>query len=933
MRSNRHSSVARTIVAAIGMCCLFGGAVAQTPLGAGDIAFTGYNSDNPDDFSFVLLKDVQAGTTITFTDRGWQAAGGFRPGESTIILTFAADRVTGEQFRVPFTTGIFLDFSGMSAGTSTGPNLNLTSSGDQLFAFQGPEPLDNSPGEQAKFIAALQMNGGWDGDATSDNTSALPPGLSDGVNALAIVPKVDNARYNCSITGPDAAALRAAIHNQANWQGNNNARFALPAPCDMTCGLGTDNRAPLVFCPFELEVFLDDACDYTIEDYRSSVFATDNCDPNFTLSQSPAPGDVVSGNTLITITARDVYDNTSTCSFQLFVTDDIAPQILNCPGDQTALAGQGCLFTLPDYTGMLTAFDNCDPNPEVMQNPVPGTQISQSTTIVLTVMDESGNSSQCSFQVILQDGTPPRVLCSVDRFAIAGVNCSFMLPDYRSQILVVDECDPTPEIIQSPAPGAVVYGDTWISFKISDASGNQESCGFNLYLQDLTPPTLQCQTQHAVALGNDCTAIMPDLRSTVTLNDNCDPNPTLTQIPAPGQPLTGNTFALFFAADASNNVNFCFAPVFVRDETPPTLVCRAPTLALGSNGNYDIQPADVIESMSDNCGPVTVLSIEPATLGCEDAGLTVPVTVTVRDAAGNTASCTTSASVSDVVNLPSAWTSTGIGTNGGSAVFRNCDESFILYSLGFSSGAADAIQFVHRTLCGDGEIIARVADVGPPGAAAGVMMRETLQPGSRKAALKLRSPAFLVREVRGAPNTPHNSQQFPNPNFHPWLRIVRQGNVFTGYSSANGTNWDFRFASTIAMAQCIHVGIFVESVNQAALASAVIDNVSFSGSSTPLWEGTPDLRATAQVETESMEVFPNPASGTTQLLWKGEFPQEGMQLTMMNGLGRVMWTRTWSADEGYALQIPLSGLPAGVYLIQATGERGARQTARIVVDR
>lgn len=933
MRTNRPSAAARLFGVAIVMCCFLGSALAQTALSVGDIAFTGYNSDNPDDFSFVLLKNVQAGTTITFTDRGWQAAGGFRSGESTITITFAASRVAGEQFRVPATTGIFLDFWGMSAGTGAGPNLNLTASGDQLFAYQGAEPLDNSPAEQAKFIAALQMNGDWDADAVSDNTSARPPGLTNGVNALAIIPKVDNARYDCSATGPDVDALRAAIHDQANWLGDNNVRFALPPPCDLTCGLGTDNRPPLVFCPFEIEVFLDAACDYTIEDFRSQVYATDNCDPNFTLTQSPAPGDVVSDNTLITMTATDMFNNSATCSFQLFVTDDIEPQILSCPGDQTAVAGQGCLYTLPDYTGMLSAFDNCDPNPEVLQNPAPGTQISQSTMVELTVIDASGNSNTCAFMVILEDRAPPVVFCSVDRFATAGANCSFTLPDYRSQLFVMDECDPNPLVAQSPAPGTTVFDDTWISFKITDASGNEESCGFSLYLQDFTPPTVQCPTQQLnVSFTANCEAEMPDYRSLVTLSDNCDPNPTLTQLPAPGQALTGNTFALFLATDASNNFNFCFVPVFVRDDTPPTLVCRAPTLALGSSGTYALQAADVIESMSDDCGPVTVLSIEPAILGCEHAGLTVPITVTVRDAAGNTASCTTSATVSDVVNVSSPWVSTGIGNNGGSAVFRNCDDSFLLFSAGFNLGAADAIQFVHRTLCGNGEIIARIASVGPPGAAAGVMMRETLQPGSKKAALKTNHNSVVLRDVRFSTNLQTTFQQYPNPGFHKWLRVVRQGNSFLGYSSANGVNWEPRFVANILMGQCIEVGLFVESINQVTLANAVIDNVTFTGSATPLWGG-PELQAMAQNETENLKVYPNPASDMTQVHWDGELPEQGLQLTLMNNLGRVVWTRAWAAGDGYTFQAPLNGLPPGVYLLQAADAAGARRTARIVVDR
>ena len=44
--------------------------IAQTTLEAGDLAIIGFNGDNPDQFSFVLLVDVTANTEITFTDSG-----------------------------------------------------------------------------------------------------------------------------------------------------------------------------------------------------------------------------------------------------------------------------------------------------------------------------------------------------------------------------------------------------------------------------------------------------------------------------------------------------------------------------------------------------------------------------------------------------------------------------------------------------------------------------------------------------------------------------------------------------------------------------------------------------------------------------------------------------------------------------------------------
>ena len=61
-------------------------------------------------------------------------------------------------------------------------------------------------------------------------------------------------------------------------------------------------------------------------------------------------------------------------------------------------------------------------------------------------------------------------------------------------------------------------------------------------------------------------------------------------------------------------------------------------------------------------------------------------------------------------------------------------------------GTADAFQFVYQPLTGDGQIVARVASVQntAPWAEAGVMIRDTLTPGSRHAALlaKLKSPLW-----------------------------------------------------------------------------------------------------------------------------------------------------------------------------------------------
>ena len=88
-----------------------------TVLAAGDIAIVQYNTTTTDAFTFVFLRDVEVGTTVNFTDNGWQAAGGFRPGEGTV--TYIAP-------------------SAITAGTTvTLSGLNLDDAGDQIIAYQG----------------------------------------------------------------------------------------------------------------------------------------------------------------------------------------------------------------------------------------------------------------------------------------------------------------------------------------------------------------------------------------------------------------------------------------------------------------------------------------------------------------------------------------------------------------------------------------------------------------------------------------------------------------------------------------------------------------------------------------------------------------------------------------------------------------------------
>ena len=161
-----------------------------TLLSVGDIAIVQYNSSTTDSFTFVFTRDVEAGTVVNFTDNGWLAAGGFRAGEGTVTYTAAA----------AITAGTIVTLTG----------LNLDDAGDQIIAYQG----DPATPTILYVVDLADGNNTVAGDATNDNTTALPPGFTLGLNAVAV--GFDNAIY----AGPNrgsAAELSRAVSNSANW--------------------------------------------------------------------------------------------------------------------------------------------------------------------------------------------------------------------------------------------------------------------------------------------------------------------------------------------------------------------------------------------------------------------------------------------------------------------------------------------------------------------------------------------------------------------------------------------------------------------------------------------------------------------------------------------------------------------------------------------
>jgi hypothetical protein len=204
------------------MAFVTNGVIAQSPtpeptvLGPGDVAIIGFNFDNPDEFAFVLLKDINPNTKIIFTDFGYSNVthkflttdGGSEGYIEWVDLTKSLSK--GEIIKI--------------IPNSTDTNFSLHENGDQIFVFQGSTITPY-------LIFGINSQGGfWITDSETplnQYNSHLPDSLNP-TNSIAI-PHIDNAIFagGNSFTSPSAAL--AEIVKTSNWTRSDSPRLTMPS--------------------------------------------------------------------------------------------------------------------------------------------------------------------------------------------------------------------------------------------------------------------------------------------------------------------------------------------------------------------------------------------------------------------------------------------------------------------------------------------------------------------------------------------------------------------------------------------------------------------------------------------------------------------------------------------------------------------------------
>jgi regulation of enolase protein 1 (concanavalin A-like superfamily) len=220
-------------------------------------------------------------------------------------------------------------------------------------------------------------------------------------------------------------------------------------------------------------------------------------------------------------------------------------------------------------------------------------------------------------------------------------------------------------------------------------------------------------------------------------------------------------------------------------------------------------------------------------------------------------------------------TSTDVNTGlSGSTNVIAPGQSYAITAAGGDIGGsnADGYRYAYESITGDFDVQVQVSSLQAvqSGTRAGIMIRTSNDPGAQMVFVGATASGgyrFNYRTTAGAVGTyvSYGTLTFPNA----WVRLVRAGNVFTGYYSTDGINWIKMQSLTLPISTTIDLGLAVCSHTTTQTATAVFNSFNMNAATVtvPPTNPTPTDPTSGGTPTDPTGTTPTsggtPTSGTT----------------------------------------------------------------------
>lgn len=261
--------------------------------------------------------------------------------------------------------------------------------------------------------------------------------------------------------------------------------------------------------------------------------------------------------------------------------------------------------------------------------------------VTLTVSDDGGNSSTCQAVVKVSDAIAPVAVCApqvkvlVDNYG----HSSLTLADVDQGSY--DNCSTANIRVDRTEFNCSDLGIRTVTLTVEDIFGNVSTCETIVKVADETGPTVACDYQSTVSLGDDGTATIQAIQLDDGSYDNCSPTLQyrLDKYTFNCSDLGAPQLVTLTVEDEHFNTNSCQVEMTVADKRPPVAVClESITIPLDSLGAFILIPEILDAGSFDNCSTNLIFTADKDTFTCADLG-NHTVVLTVQDQSGNTNLC------------------------------------------------------------------------------------------------------------------------------------------------------------------------------------------------------------------------------------------------------------------------------------------------------
>ncbi|MEQ1675561.1 MAG: HYR domain-containing protein, partial [Chitinophagaceae bacterium] len=358
-------------------------------------------------------------------------------GTATGTLTGLTQGSTGKCGTALVGTGV--------ANQSLNTNWATNMTGSWTISFWlGPNQVDNNPSYLFGDVSAGSFRAFYGGAALTNNMllrggtgdvliTGVNPGATfvtivyNGVNTVVYKNGGSPQTYAVTFANTGPGPFRVGGYSTLASINGRMDEFSMYSraltPAEVlnifnTCPVNINN------CPANITVNNTPGSCSAVVNYTTPV-GVDNCPGVTTIqTQGLASGSTFPvGVTTNNFRATDAAGNIANCTFTVTVVDNQAP-VITCPSNITVNTPVGSCTAVVNYS--VTATDNC-PGTTVVTTPASGSVFPIGTTTVnSTATDASGNVSNCSFTVTVNDGQLPVMsVPPANRTVCVGSNAIF----------------------------------------------------------------------------------------------------------------------------------------------------------------------------------------------------------------------------------------------------------------------------------------------------------------------------------------------------------------------------------------------------------------------------------------------------------------------------------------------------------------------------